>query len=89
MAGKMYDGRDVTTARNGVPNNSKAYCEGMWYRAGDTALNRPKVNNPHQPGSEAATAWDAGWDVADAAGGGQLGKDEAGPCGGAGTAVLA
>jgi hypothetical protein len=80
MAGSLYDGRDVTRAKNGVKNNSKAYCEGITYRASDSAANAPKDDNPHQVGSEAAEAWDAGWDAADAAAGGQMGKGTSGPC---------
>lgn len=84
MAGKLYDGRDVTTPKNGVKKNTKAYCEGMSYRATGTAVQAPKVNNPHLAGSEAATAWDAGWDTADNNAGGTISKADAGPCGAGG-----
>lgn len=88
MPGKLYDGRDVTTPKNGVPKNSQAYCDGMYYRASDSAVNVPKQNNPHQAGSEAAAAWDAGWDDAHAQVGGDLTQDTAGPCGLAGMSVV-
>lgn len=89
MAGQLCDGRLATDAKNGVIQNSKAYCEGMSYRASDTALNAPITDNPHESGSEAADAWDAGWTVADDAAGGAIDKDSAGCCAAAGLAVSA
>ena len=81
MAGKLYDGRnEVSDAKNGVPKNSQAYCDGIVYRSGGTALQRPKTDNPNQPGSEQATAWDAGWDLADFNAGSQIPKGSGGPC---------
>ncbi len=88
MPGKLYDGRDVTTVKNGVPQNSKAYCEGALYRTQDTAANHPKTDNPHQSGSELATAWDAGWDLADTYAGSTIpGGGVEGPCALEGIAV--
>lgn len=89
MPGKQYDGRDLGDAKNGVTNNSRAYCEGMEYRTTGTAAAKPITDNPHQSGSEAATAWAAGWTVADGKAEGTLTRDEAGPCALGGVAVPA
>lgn len=89
MPGKLYDGRDVTTAKNGVPNNSRAFCDGALYRCGDTAANRPitDVTKFHQAGSEAATAWEAGWNLTDGYAGSVVPINVEGPCGLRGKAV--
>lgn len=89
MPGKQYDGRGLDEAKNGVTNNSKAYCEGMQYRTTGTAAAKPITDNPHQAGSEAETAWDAGWNAADAKAAGTLTRAEAGPCALGGVAVPA
>jgi len=70
MAGKICTG---SSDNNGYhPRESVAYCEGMAYRASGASAAVPKTNNPHVDGSEAHTAWDAGWDFADAAAGGAI-----------------
>lgn len=55
MAGSFCAGQDATDAKNGVIQNSKAYCEGALARSLEVT-----PTNPHVAGSEAATAWDAG-----------------------------
>lgn len=48
--------------------NSRAYCEGVDWRMGGTAIERPDTANPEEGlGSEAEACWDAGY--ADAAAG--------------------
>lgn len=61
---KFCNGGTQTTA--GRLKNSKAFCEGLHYREGGTLVQRPKASNPHEVGSEAHDAWDAGWDEAEA-----------------------
>lgn len=70
MAGKLCFGSDYNNAGAGHIRSSVAFCEGVAYRASGTALAAPKTDNPHVSGSEAADAWDAGWDAADADAGG-------------------
>lgn len=78
MAGKKCNGVDSYSAVK--VQNSKAFCEGMAYRASDTALNAPVTDNPHEAGSEAATCWAAGWDVAALSAGGNISKADLGCC---------
>ena len=68
MAGLKCNGGTIKSADSRL---SKAYCEGMAYRASDTALNAPKTDNPFATTNESenSVAWDAGWDAADGAGG--------------------
>lgn len=73
MAGKLCFGSTYNNAGAARIQDSKAFCEGAAYRATDTALNAPITDNPHESGSEAADAWDAGWTAADGAAGGELG----------------
>lgn len=80
MPGKLYDGRDKSNAKNGVPQHAKGFCEGMAYRASGTETTRPKSNNPHQSGSELAAAWDNGWDTAESAKGSTLTREIAQNC---------
>ncbi len=89
MPGKLFDGRAKENAKNGVPQNSRGYCEGMLYRTTGTETTAPKSNNPHQTGSEIATAWDAGWDAAESVKGGTITRDIAGPCANSGLSVAA
>ena len=70
MPGQLCTG---TTIKNGTIRDSKAFCEGMAYRTTGSAVAAPKANNPHAAGSDAAIAWDNGWDIADAAGGSTIG----------------
>ena len=77
MSGQLCSGHAL---KNGVPNNSKAYCEGMAHRATGTALEAPVTDNPHIAGSDAAVAWAAGWTVADDAAGGAIATADQGCC---------
>ena len=88
MAGQLCAGSTQTT-KNADPVNSKAFCEGMAYRASDTALNAPVTDNPHEANSDASVSWIDGWDVAEAAAGGNIGKAEAACCAMEGVAVSA
>ena len=65
MPGKFCTGAVTNNAYLLV--ETKAFCEGLNYRAGGTLLGRPKTDNQHAAGSEAAEAWDRGWETADAA----------------------
>ena len=51
-----------------LPKETKAFSEGIYFRAGGDALTRPVTDNPHEPESDAGVAWTAGW---------QLGQDAA------------
>jgi len=87
MAGEQFDGN---TVRNFKPNDSKAYCDGMAYRASGSALGKPITGNPEDGlGSDYEAAWDAGWAAADAQAAGTISIDEAGCCNLAGTSVSA
>ena len=55
MAGSYCDGRDATEAKNGVIQNSRAYCEGYLARSIETV-----PTNPHEADSEANVAFAAG-----------------------------
>lgn len=66
MAGKLCFGSEYNNAGAGQLKDSKAFCEGMAYRASDTAILAPKADNPHPAASEAALAWNLGWDFATA-----------------------
>ena len=83
MPGKLCTGAASNNAGN--LKNSKAYCEGIMYRASGTLLTRPIVSNPHEAGSEAAAAWDLGWTLAEANSGGTVDRTEAGCCAVTGT----
>ncbi len=52
----------------GTPTNnsdlireSRAFCEGVQYRASGTSAAKPLSDNPHETGSDAADAWQTGW----------------------------
>ena len=79
MAGKLCFGEKLNNAGAGHIRSSKAFCEGLSYRAQGTAIQFPKANNPHVADSEASDAWDLGWGVTEAAAGGQVSKADA-PC---------
>lgn len=65
MAGKQCTGAATNNAA--LPHQSRAFCEGLEYRSGGTLVQRPATGNPHDgTGSEAETAWDAGWAAAEA-----------------------
>ena len=85
MPGKLCNG--VATDQPYI-NRSRAYCEGFSYRLGDTAANRPKINNPY--GTDQATAsadWDLGWDNCDGNADSILTRVETGCCPGEGQTV--
>jgi len=86
MAGQLCWGVAIKSSDK---RDTKAYCEGMAYRASDTALNAPITDNPHEAGSSAAVGWDAGWDIADGAAGSTISNLEAGCCAMRGAAVSA
>lgn len=65
MPGYLCTG--VSTDKGFLPKESKAYSEGIYFRAAGTAAAKPKASNPHAVGSSAHNAWDAGWDLAHAA----------------------
>jgi len=77
MAGQMCSGHEL---KNGDPRESKAYCEGMFHRSTGTALAAPITDNPHVLGSDAFTAWAAGWTVADDAAGDVIAVADQGCC---------
>jgi len=79
MSGKLCFGGVFNNAGAGHLSASKAFCEGLAYRAKGTATNFPVTDNPHISGSEDNTSWAAGWLVTDSATGGQVGKGDA-PC---------
>lgn len=64
MAGKLCFGASVNNAGN--LKNSKAFCEGRFYRSRGTAASFPVTGNPHEIGSESSDAWVLGWDAAQA-----------------------
>lgn len=68
------------TTKAGNVRNSKAFAEGLHFRAQGTAAAYPLTGNPHDgTGSEAEDCWDAGWGVAHAAAGGTIDPADA-PC---------
>ncbi len=66
-----------TTGNSFLPKETKAFSEGLYYRAGGTAANRPITDNPQD--GEAAAAWSNGWSVAQAAAPGAIDPNDA-PC---------
>lgn len=74
----MCFGQELANAGAGRLSESKAFCEGIMWRAQGTALAFPKTDNPHVVGSPDAIAWDLGWDAAEAGAGGPL--DLTGTC---------
>ena len=64
MAGKICIGDPMNNAGAGRLAQSKAFCEGIHYRAGGTALERPAANNPHPIGQIDRTNWNRGWTFA-------------------------
>lgn len=77
MPGQLCDGHALRTAKS---KDSKAYCAGMAYRASGYGDAVPVTDNPHESGSDAAVAWAAGWDAADAKVGGTMTQAEMGCC---------
>lgn len=77
MPGKLCTGAVLNNAFR--TKESKAFSEGIYYRAAGTEVTNPKLANPHAAGSSAADAWDRGWDVAEAASPGVISQSSA-PC---------
>jgi hypothetical protein len=77
----LCDGNLPGHPKNGNPKNSKAFCEGMEYRAKDFGDAAPITDNPHQTGSDAFKAWDAGWAIAQNAQGDVIAPALVGCCG--------
>lgn len=88
MSGKLCYGQQRNNSGAGTLQESKAYCEGIHYRAGGTAVQRPKTDNPHVDGSEAHAAWDLGWDLAQANAGDTVDRAEATCCAPTGTILV-
>lgn len=80
MAGKFCTGGVDNNSGRARIRASRAFSEGLLYRAGGTAVGRPQSNNPHDGlGNDAETAWDEGWSVAHAASPGAITPSDA-PC---------
>ena len=80
MPGRLCTGQPENNIGAGRLSQSKAYCEGMAYRASGTFAAKPVTDNPHVPGSPDAGSWDLGWIVADDASGGNVSKADLGCC---------
>lgn len=64
MPAKLCTG--VSTQHGFLLKESKAYCEGMKFRASGTAAAKPITGNPDDGlGTALEAAWDAGWNFAD------------------------
>lgn len=61
-------------------SQSKAFCEGMGYRASDTVLSVPKTDNPYPDGSPDFVSWNLGWDKAETQAGGAITRALASCC---------
>ena len=78
MSGKLCTGIPENNSGAARINQSKSFCDGVFYRSRGVALARPITDNPHPVGSPNADSWDAGWTAADdAAGGNDTDKDKA------------
>jgi len=80
MPGKLCVGEPINNAGAGHLSASKAYCEGMAYRASGTLIQRPFASNPHVQNSPDWNAWDYGWTKANDNAGGQISKADRGCC---------
>lgn len=87
MSGKLCVGEAANNAAN--LRSSRAFCEGVAFRAQGTAVAFPLASNPHVLGSEANDAWALGWTVTDDAAGGTVDKADAACCAVPQTTVLA
>ena len=76
MAGKLCFGEVRNNA--GSIKDSKAFCEGRFYRGQGTAIAFPITGNPHEAGSDSAISWDLGWTDVNAQAGSYA--DEVGCC---------
>lgn len=77
MPGKLCTGAVLNNAFR--IKESKAFSEGIYFRAQGTALDFPLTGNPHAAGSSAAAAWSRGWAVANSAAPGAISQSAA-PC---------
>ena len=77
MSGKLCSG--AVTNNSYLPQESKAFSEGIYHRAQGTAVAYPVTDNPHAAASSAGVAWIAGWTVANDAAGGTITASDA-PC---------
>lgn len=89
MPGKFCNGKPTEQP---FVKESQAYCEGMAYRAGGTAVQRPVTDDPYgndRPVESAA--WIRGWSAAEAVaqGSGTITGADAGCCGLRGLSVAA
>ena len=73
MAGKFCYGEIRNNCGAGTLQDSKAFAEGILYRASGTGAARPNTGCPHVLGSGAYVAWQLGWGFANSAPGGSLG----------------
>ncbi len=60
------------TGNSDLMKESRAFCEGVAYRAQGTAAAFPQTDNPHDPSSDAYFTWLTGWTVANDATGGVI-----------------
>lgn len=65
MSGKLDFGIQFANAGSARIDSAKSFSEGIYFRAGGTAIARPLTGNPHEVGNENHDAWDRGWQVAD------------------------
>ena len=77
MTGQLDFGTTFNNAGAARIDSARAFSEGIYHRAGDTAANRPITDNPHEVGSENHDAWDRGWTVADSASPGAIAQSAA------------
>ena len=71
MAGTWLDDTGDVTFNNYVrTRNVRAYDEGVVYRMGGTALERPAADNPHPAATPENALWATGWTDAHGAGNG-------------------
>jgi len=78
MSGKLSFGSKYNNAGAGQLRECKAFGEGVQYRASGTVLSVPKTDNPHEAGSDAAIAFDLGWDLAEANAGFEISRADLG-----------
>ncbi len=86
MAGRMCTG--AVTNQSYLLKETKAFSEGIYYRAGGTFAGRPSSDNPHPADSSAYVAWLAGWQLASDSGGTTIDPTEC-PCVACPTNVIA
>ena len=89
MSGKLCTGGATNNAGAARISQSKAFCEGIEFRAQGTAIAFPITGNPHPAGSPDNTSWAAGWLAADASAGGTMDGADAPCCAVDGLAIAA